>query len=150
MNSDVKVVAHPETGAVITQNVNKPEFGTLRLDSENVSMSGGYLNKNRRTAFVGGNYEEFKSLGLRAGQVMPGLIQKQESFSPFYEGQSPKINPTTQEVIFKNGKEVYLQFEYIADSNAADSIWIDETPAEVDEATQTALAAQATGEPANK
>jgi len=143
--SNVKVVAHPTTGDVITQNVNKPEFGTLRLDSESVSMSGGYLNKNKRTAFVGGNYAELQSLGLKAGQAMPGLIQKQESFSPFYEGQSPKINPSTQEVIFKNGKEVFLQFEYIADANAPADVWIDETPAEVDEATKEALEAQKTG-----
>lgn len=146
----VKVAKHPETGNIITPSTNNPEWGTIRVDSENKSFAGGILNVSKRSAFIRGKISDLESLGLREGQMLPGKIQKQESFQPFYVAgqngatttQNPKINPTTGEVVLTNGRETYLQFEYVEDPNAPD-IWVNESPAEVAENAQEALAGQA-------
>lgn len=138
----VKVVKHPTTGEIITPSSNNPEWGTFRVDSENVSMNGGIVNVSRRSAFIRGKITDLQALGLRDGQVLSGKIQKQESFQPFWDGQSPKINPTSGETVLKNGRETFIQFEYTDDANAPD-VWIGEDTTQVSENVQKALAEQA-------
>lgn len=131
-----KVIAHPETGVVVTQNVNNPEYGTIRVDSETITFSqDGFMNKSRRTAFIRGEYKLLVSLGLKDGMSLPGKIIKKESYKPFFEGQSPKINPTTGEVVLTNGRETYLQFVYTEDVNASD-VFITEEAEVIADATQ--------------
>jgi len=119
----VKVIAHPETGAVITVSKNNSQYGTIRLDSENVSFEGGFVNKSRRTAFIRGKVEDLQSLNFKTGQMLSGKIVKKESFTPFYEGQRPKINPSNGEIILTNGEETFLDYTYTSDANAAD-VWV--------------------------
>lgn len=138
----VKVATHPVTGNVITPSENNPEWGTVRVDSENISFSNGMMNVSKRSAFIRGRVAHLELMKFRAGQTLKGKIQKQESFEPFYENQPPKINPTTQEVVLTNGRETYLQFQYVEDENALD-LWIAETPVEQEETAQEALAEQA-------
>lgn len=131
-----KVIAHPETGVVVTQNVNNPEYGTIRVDSETITFSqDGFMNKSRRTAFIRGEYKLLVSLGLKDGMSLPGKIIKKESYKPFFEGQSPKINPSTGEVVLTNGRETYLQFVYTEDVNASD-VFITEEAEVIADATQ--------------
>lgn len=125
-STKVTVVAHPETGAVITPRKNNPEYGVIRLDQESVSMENGYLNKSNRTAWLGGKIEDLQSLNLKAGSTLPGKIVRKESHTPFYEGQSPKINPQTSEVVLKDGKEVYMQDMYTDDLDASSYSFIGE------------------------
>jgi len=136
----VKVVAHPETGAIITVSKNNSQYGTIRLDSENVSLEGKFMNKSKRTAFIRGKVEDLQSLGYKAGQTLGGKIVKKESFSPFYEGQSPKVNPSNGEIILTNGEETFLDYTYTADNNALDT-WVGSTNKVAE--TQNALAEQA-------
>ena len=105
----VVVVAHPETGLVVTRNASNPEFGTLRLDQVSRTITKNFLSESKRTVFIRGNYDLLVSLGYKANQKLAGKIIKLESFNPFYiksDGtpQEPKINPTTQEVVLKDGK----------------------------------------------
>ena len=138
----VKVAKHPQTGEVITQSTRNPEWGTIRVDSENKSFENGILNISKRSAFIRGKMSDLQALGLREGQSLQGKIQKQESFEPFYEGQNPKINPSTGDVVLKNGRETFLQFEYTENSDALD-VWVGNTSTEVAENVQEALAEQA-------
>lgn len=140
--STVKVMAHPTSGNVITPSRNNPEWGTFRVDSENKSMEGGILNISKRSAFIRGKISDLEQLGLRPNQTLAGKIQKQESFSPFYEGQSPKINPSTNEVVLTNGRETYLQYEYTSNPDALD-VWVGDTSNEVNAQTEEQLAEQA-------
>jgi hypothetical protein len=137
----VKVAQHPATGAVITPSTNNPEFGTIRLDSEHKSMEKGYLNIQKRSAFVRGKLEELNALGLKSGQSLPGKIIKRESFEPFYDNQGPKINPTTAEIILTNGRETYLEFVYTEDANSTDQ-WVGSNSAEVSAEVENALTEQ--------
>lgn len=142
----VKVIAHPTTGEVITQSTKKPEYGTIRVDSENVSMEGGYLNIQKRTAFIRGKMEDLAKLSLSANKVLPGKIVKKESFEPFYEGQQAKIYPegnaNAGAPVLTNGRETYLEFSYTADPNAPD-VWVGLDTATASEQVQEALAEQA-------
>ena|SRR5690606_4057021 len=141
----VKVIAHPETGKVVTENPNKPGEGSVRFDQEVNTMEGGYYNKRKRTAFIGGKVEDLESLGLKAGQTMPGRIVQKESYEPFYDGQSAKINPTTNEVIQKNGKDVFFQFVYTERETEPDYEWVGVNDQQVSESVANALGAQTIG-----
>ncbi len=138
----VKVTKHPTTGDVVTQSTKNPEWGTLRVDSENKSFSGGILNVSKRSAFIRGRMADLQAMNFRDGQVLQGKIQKQESFEPFYEGQNPKINPTTNEVVLTNGKQSFIQFEYVEDPNTPD-VWMGTTSNEVSKEVEDALKEQA-------
>lgn len=119
----VKVVAHPETGAIITASTKNPEWGTFRVDSENVSMENNFFNVSKRSAFIRGKIADLNSLGLKAGQSLPGKIVKRESFEPFYEGQQAKINPSNGETVLTNGRPTYIEFVYSANAEAPD-VWV--------------------------
>jgi hypothetical protein len=118
--SKVTIATHPDTGAVITQSKKNAEWGTIRVESENVSFENGIINKGSRSAFINGKMSDLESLGLKPGQVMPGRIVKQESFTPFYDNQPAKINPKTGEVVLTEGRETFLNYVYTADVNAPD------------------------------
>lgn len=122
MSNFVKVVAHPETGAIITAT-KKEGWGTVRVDAESVSFSNGIVNKRNRTAFIRGEISTLKQLAQKAGQLIPGKIVRYMSYSPFYDGQSPVINPTTSEVMEKDGKEYYQSFQFTDDLAAGDA-WV--------------------------
>ena len=133
MNNQAKIVAHPETGLLITPSVNKPEFGSIRIDSQQKVFSNGFMSVQNRTAFVSGRIEDLETMNLRAGMVLPGKIIRIESFSPFYTAgvngatrtQESKINPTTGEEVLTDGRPTYLNFVYTEDKDAQD-YWISE------------------------
>lgn len=136
MKNSVKkavVVKHPETGLIITPSVNKPEFGTIRIDQEASVFTNGFFAVQKRTAFVRGRITDLESLGLEDGSTLDGKIIRKESFEPFYENQEPKINPQTNEVVLTDGRPTYLEFEYTEDKNASDH-WV----AESNEVAETA------------
>jgi len=138
----VLVIAHPVSNLVITPSTKNAEYGTFRVDSEKTSFENGYMNKQKRSAFIRGKISDLETLGLRAGQTLPGQIVKKESFSPFYDGQKPKINPTTGEVVLKEGKETFLEFTFTNDMLAHDT-WVGEEVAVLSAEAQEALAQQA-------
>ena len=137
MNNQAKIVAHPETGLLITPSVNKPEFGSIRIDSQQKVFSNGFMSVQKRTAFVSGRIEDLETMNLRAGMVLPGKIIRIESFSPFYTAgvngatrtQESKINPTTGEEVLTDGRPTYLNFVYTEDKDAQD-YWISEESAD--------------------
>lgn len=117
-----QITAHPETGEIVIPNPNKPEFGSVRIDQEVSSMEDGFLNRQHRVAFLGGRVEDLEAMGFKAGQTLPGKIVIQEATTPFYDGQQPKINPQTEEVLTTNGQEIYRQAKYTDNLNASDSL----------------------------
>lgn len=134
MSKFVTVIAHPTTGEVITKSTSKPDFGTIRVDSETKSFENGFINVSKRTAFLRGRLVDLESLGLTAGSKLPGQIVRQESFNPFFtagengalETQKPKSNPTTKEIVLKDGKAVYMQQVFTQDTNAPAYQWLGE------------------------
>jgi len=118
--SAVIVAVHPETKEVITINKNNLEFGTIRVDQIRVSKENGFLNKTKRSAFITGKLEDLKSENYKAGQILTGTIYRTESRTPLFEGQNPKINPTTKEVHLVDGAPIYFKDYYTENPNAQD------------------------------
>ena len=137
----VRVASHPTTGAVITVSTNNPEYGTIRLDEETIQFQNNFMNKSRRSVFIRGKVADLESLGYKAKQALAGKIIKRESFEPFYEGQEPKMNPTTQEVVLKDNKPVYLEFIYTLDAKAQD-VWVESSEEDLDPVAESAQAEQ--------
>lgn len=118
--SNVTVVAHPTTGAIITPSTNNPEWGTVRVDAKSVEFNNGIMNTRSRTAFVRGEIANLKTMFTRAGQTLQGKIIKQTSSEPFYAGQNPVINPQTAAVVMRNGAEFYQNYVFTTDLSASD------------------------------
>lgn len=137
----VTVKAHPTTNALITPSANNPEFGTMRVDSVSKVFNNGFFNESKRTAFIRGKIADLTGLGWTANKQVQGQIIKRESFSPFYDGQTPKINPTTGEVVLKDGKESFLEHVYVTDMSLTDT-WVGESTAVLSAEAQSALASQ--------
>jgi hypothetical protein len=115
-----------EANGVIGVNPNKPEFGSIMMRTTSWNTDGGFLNKASRVHFLSGKVEELKELcaafSLNAGddysaKVAPSRLIVQESTTPFYDGQAPKINPSTDEIVTYNGADVYRETQLVPASS---------------------------------
>lgn len=132
MKNQVIVTKHPETGAVITKNENKPAFGTIRVDQDVVTMEKGFINKTRRSAFLAGKLSDLESLNFKAGDILEGRIIRTETRAPQFEGHEPKKypelnsdgtpNPKAGQTVMVDGAPVYFKDEYTVDVNQADTL----------------------------
>jgi hypothetical protein len=132
MNTDKIIIeAHNEgqettANGIVSINPNKKEFGSIRLATTSYDMSSGFLNKQRRVHYLAGKVDELEGLvdayDLKIGgdysAKFPSRIIVEESATPFYEGQSAKINPSTGEVVMVNGSEVYRQTRLVPAGSA--------------------------------
>ena len=121
--------SHPVTNLVITPSTNNPEWGTVRLESEQVTFANNVMNKNKRVAFIRGEIKNLEQVFKKAEQPFQGKIIYRNSFTPLYEGHKPKINPTTQEAVLTDGKMSYMESIYTEDASAVD-YWVKELVAE--------------------
>ena len=127
-----KVVAHPETGEVITLFTktdsmgNEKTYGRVRIDSVEISVVDGFVSPKRRTAFVTLTQEAVELLKdhIQEGKPYPidGKIMVVESTFPQYEGHEPKINPSTGEEVHVNGYHVYRKTEFTTDLSVKDQL----------------------------
>ena len=115
---------------LIRINTNKPEFGSLMLISQSVSLSNGFLNKRNIVGFVTGRIEDLKevikSFGLKEGSdysvvVGPHKIVTLEVLESELTdadlGYREKINPTTGEVLSKDGDAIHWKTEVVAEGS---------------------------------
>lgn len=137
----VTIKAHPETGNIITPSSNNPEYGTIRVDKSTQSFNNGFFQISNRTAFIRGRITDLtamvEGLNLSDGSTMEGKIIKRESFNPFYEGQDPKINPSTGEIVLTDGKPTYLEYMFTQDAGLTDA-WV-ENVTQASEATEAEM-----------
>lgn len=123
-NSKVKVMAH-ESGEIVVVNQAKPDYASIALEQEVVSNRDGFLNKRRRVAFLSGKTDELREIvasnNLKAGSELPGRIYVEERNTPFYEGQEPKVNPSTNEIVLVDGAQVFQKAFYDETGNTPDS-----------------------------
>jgi len=101
-------------------------YGSVRVEQAALSSENGFINIRNRSTFI---TLEGKSLDLLrsrlvAGQPFPleGKIVREESFTPFYEGQPHKINPQTKEDILVDNQKVYFYDKFVTNMNASDSL----------------------------
>jgi len=127
-----KVVAHPETGEVITlftkvdSHGEEKVYGKIRVDDIVLTMNNNFVMQQRRTAFITLAEEAIQVLApyIKEGKPYPmeGKIIVKESLEPFYEGQTPKVNPSTDEYILVGGQHVYRTTEFTTNLEAKDEL----------------------------
>lgn len=122
------VKAHPETGAIVTyfQSEKGETYGKIRVDQRAPVISNGYMSFANRSAFITMDEETAKQMEplLQEDKPYPiaGKIVVTESLTPFYDGQGPKVNPSTNEVITHNGQPVFRDTDFVLDSDAEDTL----------------------------
>jgi hypothetical protein len=140
--SKIQIVGNPN-------NENRPfttkegqeegkEFTTLRIEKETFNFNGTIGNQVKRVAFLRIPLVAMASFCQYAGvphlatntpiekpvaTTLKGVLQVQESFDPFYAGQNPKINPTSGEVVQKDGKDVYRNTIFVSDEGASEYLF---------------------------
>lgn len=136
-------VLQGEGKPLVNVNTNNPEYSTIMVGCNTPVINNGMLNIEKRRAFFTGKNVDIQSLveefGLKHGDDFPldCKIIVEEATEPFFAGQQPKINPTTQEVVTYLGAPVYRS-SFIVDANSprkdvklpSDSVSISKTVAE--------------------
>jgi len=127
--SKITVQAHPENGIFQREwEKGDQKYANVMLDTRTEEVvSGGLLVEKRRTAFFtfqGEQMIEKYRKQLKDGGVFPlaGKIIVKEATKPFYDGQDPKINPSTGEVVTHNGEAIYRTTEFTSDEEAGDQL----------------------------
>lgn len=131
MANSVKVITkNNQSTEILGISNNNADYGYIRVESnEGLSFgNGGWLNSNTRTALIKGRTSDLQTFlkknNVAVGYELPGQIVIVESTTPFYEGQQPKINPSTSEVLYVtvNGVKtpIYRQTEFTQDATRED------------------------------
>jgi hypothetical protein len=129
--SKVKVTTcTTQSTEIIGKSTNNPDYGYIRVESsEGISFgNGGWLNANTKTALIKGKVTDLTTFvqknRVTVGYEIDGKIVVNESLTPFYEGQQPKIVPSTGEVLFvetaEGKKPIYRQTEFTMDMTRVD------------------------------
>lgn len=123
---------------LIRINTNKPEFGSLMLISPTVSLANGFLNKRNIVGFVTGRIEDLEEViatfKLRAGMdysVAVGAphriatLEKLESEIGDELGYREKINPSTGEMLTKDGETIFWKTEVVPEGSSLVDRYVD-------------------------
>lgn len=124
-------VLDKKTGLLVNKyEGSKTGMGYVTFQQEVTSISNGARRTSVRTTRLRGPYEELLRDFTFVGIGLEGKIVKIESFEPFWEGQAFKINPETKVPVLKEGKVVYMIYQFEENPNAKD-VWLE---SEVEEA----------------
>lgn len=120
------VVAHPETGKVITRfkAESGEEFGKIRVDQSKLEITNGFSRFANRSAFITVDAKTADllepMLADKEPYPMEGKVVVTESLRPFYPNQKPKTKGADGEVVTAGGKPVYRDTEFTSDLNRQD------------------------------
>lgn len=96
-----------------------PDYTQIAVSSKEKVFENGFARVTRRNAFLTVRSEDLSE--YRLGEQIPGKILKSWSYTPFYEGQTPCINPSDGTHALKNGREYFLRFELVQDMSLVDN-----------------------------
>lgn len=124
------VVAHPETGDIITmfKTEGGEDYGKIRVDQVELVVVKNFSRFSKKSAFITVSGEDALILQgiLKEGEPYPieGHIVVTESTTPSYEGQNPKTKGKDGAVILSNGRPVYRDTEFTTDFERKDILVI--------------------------
>jgi hypothetical protein len=151
MNTNVIIVANPNSGNVVTERIvkdkdgNTSTLGVIQVQQKALTGTDIVGGVSKRTAFITLNEEalEFVDDYLVDGGVWPqdGKLVIEETLKPWVskdgkKRQEPKINPSTQEVITYQGKPVYRNTFFTTDLNAKDIFLKESKPQHAEAVTE--------------
>ena len=85
MQGKVQIVAD-DSGAVIRQSKNNPDYGHVRLVQERVTFgNAGWVKRNVVSTLLHGTIEDLQETGIANQTTLPGKIVVKEQLTPFNE-----------------------------------------------------------------
>ncbi len=126
--SQLTIIAHPETGKLFTETSN-PEWSKCQLRQSGIRVVNGVISNASKSAFpliATSVANDLIKAGLKSGDAFPveGQIARQLSRVPFYEGQNPVTNPTTGEIVMKDGEQYFMQDVFTVDMEVPSESWV--------------------------
>lgn len=121
---------------LVRVNPNKPEYGSMMLISSIAMLTNGFMNVRNRIGFIVGrvtdlqdmikeyNLKEGDDYSQKVGPHRIVVIEKLESEVPENQGYREKINPTTGEVLTKNGETIFWKTEVVAEGSDIQDTYI--------------------------
>jgi hypothetical protein len=124
MDSKVRVVTD-ESGTIIHQSENNPEWGYIRLEQDRtvIDDESGFLRRKTIRALLHGTVEDLKLTGFEAGQELPGRLVIQEALEPFNKknpDREIKKAGETGVILRVEGKPIYRRTIYSNNPAAQD------------------------------
>lgn len=112
--------------SIVMVSPKNPDFAAIMLRSDvSTSNTAGFLQTEHRVGWLKGKTEEIQMLAkdLKEGddfsaKCFPVKLVVKESNTPFYEGQEPKRNPKTNEIVTSLGATVYRQTLVVSESSS--------------------------------
>ena len=129
----MKAIVTKANGAdsIIMVSKSNSEQAAIMLRSETLSANEqGFLQTEKRVGWIKGKTEEIQKLAsilkegddfnVKCALLGMGAVKLviKEATAPFYQGQTPKINPTTGEVVMHGGSPVYRQTLVVSQSSS--------------------------------
>ena len=117
------------SNGLVRVNSNKPEYGSIMLMATTVVVANGFANTAKKVGFINGEVDQLKDMineyNLRDGTdfniaVAPHRIvtlEKIQSEIGEELGYSEKINPSTGEVLTKNGEIIFRKTEVVMEGS---------------------------------
>jgi hypothetical protein len=152
MENQVIVALATGRNDLVIESRNNPENGAIMLRSEVMTINdNGFQQVEKRVGLLKGKTADLKALiakhNLKAGddfsKISPVRLVVRESTEPFFEGQEPKINPTTKETVTHLGADVYRQTFVVSASSTLEDLKLATDREEAPVAAQTVFAKQA-------
>lgn len=140
----LKITANPKTGQVFTQAVdadgkakldkNGEEHGFIRVESRELNLGFAYKKASKkRSALIPMTKKAFLADAdlMTDGAIIPGVIVREDSLTPWFEGQKPLQPPKRDEkgniiegefnTITSGGMPVYRN-EYVSSNQNAQDV----------------------------
>lgn len=106
--------------SLIRKSTKKEGWGTAMVIQTTVKFNNGILNEQKRIGFLRAPLTQLEALNLSKGQDLNAKllsmghggakVVRRESIAPFFEGQTPKINPQTKAVVQDAaGNPIFMQ-----------------------------------------
>lgn len=114
------LISKPEGAtSILMVSQNNAEQAAIMLRQDTIGVnSQGFLTEEKRVAWFKGETVKLQklinTLNLKEGdnfseKVTPVKLVIKESTTQFYNGQNPKVNPKSGDIITSNGVPVYRQ-----------------------------------------
>jgi len=114
---------------LIRLNTAKPEYGSLMLAASVVGIQNGFVNSRKRIGFVSGVVKDLEDMILRyeleensdfSALVSPHrivVLEKVESEIGEEFGYTEKVNPSTNQILSKEGEPIYRKTEVVEEGS---------------------------------
>ena len=121
---------------LIRKNTVKPEYGSMMLVAIEVVITNGFVNTKKKIGFISGKYDEMVDMIMKHNLVEGSnfsisvsshrivILEKLESELDGELGYSEKINPSTGEILTKEGEIIYRKTEVVEEGSDVKDILI--------------------------